>query len=223
MCILAISRDSTAQAPTRSKLARLNKKHLVLRACLPYWLAELKQVTTRSGLSLFQPATKHLRACHQGRVGCHLVNKRRRAAASQCRPGRARTSAAFPSHGTPPARAAPKRHLTLDGVDESAVLMADLAAQALVVLGLQAGRVHQLVPGIRQVGVVQARALRCLPALRRGAAASQRGPRAGTGSSAIPVRVAAPTPALRPAAAAVARHRANSPCNFGAAEVRARN
>lgn len=134
-------------------------------------------------------------------------------------------TSALPSLGTPTARAATKRHLTLDGVDESAVLMADLAAQALVVLGLQAGRVHQLVPGIRQIGVLQARTLRCLPALRRGAAAGQRRPRAGPGAGAIPVRVAAPAPALalRPAAAAVARHRANSPCNFGAAEVRARN
>ena len=116
--------------------------------------------------------------------------------------------------------------LTLDRVDKRPVLMADLAAQTGVGLLLQARRVYHLVPGIRRFGILQARALWGLPALGRGAAAGpgrQRGPRAGAGAGAIPVRVAAPAPALGPAAAAVPGHRAKPPCNFGTAEVRARN
>lgn len=148
--------------------------------------------------------------------------------ASQSRRGRAarapmtsRAARACVRHLSPPAP-----RLTLDRVDERPVLMADLAAQAVVGLRLQARGVHHLVSGIRRLRVLQARALRGLPALGRGAAAGhgrQRGPRAGAGAGSIPVRVAAPAPALGPAAAAVPGHRANSPCNFGTAEVRARN
>lgn len=41
-----------------------------------------------------------------------------------------------------------------DGVDESTVQVADQVAQAVIVLGLQAGQVHQLVPEIRWVDVL---------------------------------------------------------------------
>lgn len=65
MCILAIPTSGA-----HKEQARLNKKHLVLFACLPYWLAELKQVIIRSDLPLFQPATELGGAQRQGRLGC---------------------------------------------------------------------------------------------------------------------------------------------------------
>lgn len=101
----------------------------------------------------------------------------------------------------------------MDRVDERPVLVADLAAQALVRLGLQGGRVYHLVPGIRRLGILQARALRGLPAFGRGAPAGpgrQRGPRAGAVAVPVPMWVTGPAPAIGPAAAAIPGHRAKA-------------